>query len=578
MTVIKVYGDYRYKPTRYQDGNAHKMNLNDAIHMAVKLANQGMLDQAEEACRDILTANDKYHPAYHLLGQLAFQQGKDQIAVQMTHKAVLLDGTRAIYHRDLAEILCICGKPADALQVIKRAVALNPNDPKSHYVAGMALTAIGDHDKAVQAYQTTIKLSPDHGRAYNNLGAVLEMTGRAAEAKKAYTKAIKINKNHAEAQNNLATILVAEGDIPNAKKHFEAAIKARPNYIEAHHNLSALKRYKKNDEHFRQLSAMAENVSNLPFANQVRLYFTLGKAYADIGKYDTAFDFYRLGNKTMRSGIQYDEKEAVKIIEDIKTAFDKKNFKNNKISKNDDPTPIFIVGMPRSGSTLIEQILCGHSDVYGGGELSILTDIVKAKIKNFPQGVEALSAGALKEIGDEYLLRIKELHPTAKRIVDKMPANYHYAGLIAKILPGAHIINSCRNPMDSCFSNYTRLFLYTISYAYDLGELGRYYNRYQDLMKHWHRVLPKGTLLDIHYEDVVANLEEEARKMIGFVGLEWEDRCLRFHKNRGPVRTASAAQVRKPIYNTSLQKWRPYEKHLGPLIEALKDDTPDADL
>jgi hypothetical protein len=175
-------------------------------------------------------------------------------------------------------------------------------------------------------------------------------------------------------------------------------------------------------------------------------------------------------------------------------------------------------------------------------------------------------------IGHQYLENIKKLNPDAKRIVDKMPDNYHYAGLIAKILPGAHIINTNRNPLDSCFSSYTRLFIHTLQYAYDLGEIGRYYNRYQNLMDHWHHVLPKNRLLDVNYEDVVADLEQEARKLIDFVGLDWQEDCLDFYKNKSRVNTASAAQVRQPIYKSSIEKWRPFEKHLGPLIETLAEN------
>lgn len=542
------------------------MNVNDAIERAAKLANQGKFAEADKICRDIIKANDKFHPAYHLLGSLAFQAGRDDIATQMLHKASLLDANRASYHRDLAEVLALSGKPKDAMMVINRALSLNGNDAKSHYIAGLALMALNIPEKAVEAYKAAIKLAPNYGAAYNNLGAMLEMSGKADQAKDAYTKAILINENHAEAHNNLAALLIAEGSIKEAETHLNAAISARPNYIEAHHNLSALKKYHGDDAHIPMLKTILKDADRLPLENKARLYFTLAKVYSDLDDHDLAFDYYKLGNDTKRASIDYQEERSIKISEDIISTFDNNG---SEALGNQDPTPIFIVGMPRSGSTLLEQILSGHSDIFAAGELLTLGNLIKEKLDHFPAGLENLSDQALKAIGDEYLAQIKELNPGAARIVDKMPGNYQYAGLIARILPNAHIINARRDPMDCCFSIYTRLFLETLHYTYDLAELGRYYKRYQTLMDHWHHVLPDGIMIDVAYEDVVENVEEEARKLIKFIGLDWQDECLNFHKNKAPIKTASAAQVRKPIYKTSIEKWRPYEKHLEKLMEAL---------
>ena len=547
------------------------MNLTDAIHMAVKFANQGKLEQAEKKCRDIIAANDKYHPAYHLLGQLAYGSGKDQLAAEMLHMAVQLNGSSAPYKRDLAEVLCISDQPTGAMTFVEQALKLEASDAKTHYIAAMALTKLGASEQAIEAYNTVIKLNPDHGAAYNNLGTLLEASGDVDKAKDAYYKAIKINKKHVEAQNNLGSVLVEEGDIESAIKHFEAAIMERPAYIEAHHNLSALKHYKKHDQHSSMLKEIAKDASTLSGENRIRLDFTLGKLYSDIQNYNQAFEYYKSGNKAKRASFDYNEQATEKFSENIETVFSKSYFKKTKRSDHDALSPVFVVGMPRSGSTLIEQIISSHSQAFAGGELLVLANIIKSKINNFPQGIKSLPDEELRLIGDEYLHYIKNLNPDARRIIDKMPANYQYAGLIAKILPGAHIINATRNPMDCCLSIYRRLFIQTLKFGYDLGELGRYYNRYQHLMDHWHNVLPEGILVSVNYEDVVADLGREARKLIDFIGLEWEDACLDFYKNNTQVKTASAAQVRQPIYNTSIEKWRPFEKHLGVLLKALAE-------
>jgi tetratricopeptide (TPR) repeat protein len=359
------------------------MNSKDAIHKAAELANQGQLAQADKICRDIIAANDQFHPAYHLLGKLALHAGRDDIAITMLHKATLIDTDNANYHRDFGEVLCLNGKSNDAMMVINRALSLNSNDAKSHYIAGMALSDLGMFDKSLKAYQTTLRIAPGYGPAYNNMGVILENNNDLIAAKKAYKKAISINENHSEPHNNLASILIAEGIIKDAVTHLIAAIAARPNYVEAHHNLSTLKKYQLGDIHIEYLETTLNNVDELPPENKARLHFTLGKVYADLEDFDKSFDHYRIGNEIKRSKIEYKEDAAIVFAQNIKTTFDHK-FMNKKVKDgNDDPTPIFIVGMPRSGSTLIEQILSGHSDVFAAGELFILSDVIKDKISNF---------------------------------------------------------------------------------------------------------------------------------------------------------------------------------------------------
>lgn len=557
------------RQNQYPGNIAQTKGPAEAIHIALNYANQGMVEIAEKICLDIIKNNKNYHPAYHLLGQFAFQQGHDEKAEKMLLKATSLDDNRAVYHRDLAEIIYFRGKPKNALRSIDRSLRLNFNDPKSHYIAALTLSALGENLKAIEAYKTAIKLYPGFGAAYNNLGTQLEATGHPDQAKDAYIQAIKINPNNSEAHNNLAVLLIANGDINNAQKHLETAIRLKPANIEAHHNLSPLKKYKIDDEHIKQLEKIEPDAEKLSTENQARLYFTLGKAYSDLEKFDTAFKYFSYGNKIKRASFHYDEKAVFKLMEKIKNVFSASFVKTVKKASNHDQTAVFIVGMPRSGSTLIEQILSSHSDIHAGGELTILAEIIKEKINNFPWEIEKIAEDELLDIGKDYLGKLKALNPDAKRIVNKLPANFHYVGLIAKILPGAHIINTRRNPLDCCFSNYTRLFQQLMPFVYDLDELGRYYNRYQDLMNHWHQVLPKHMLIDVSYEDIVVNIEKEARNLIKFIGLEWQEQCLDFYQNKRTVHTASADQVRKPIYTTAIEKWRPYEKHLTPLIDVL---------
>jgi hypothetical protein len=240
--------------------------------------------------------------------------------------------------------------------------------------------------------------------------------------------------------------------------------------------------------------------------------------------------------------------------------------------------PIFVLGMPRSGTTLVEQILASHARVHGAGELKALNDVVDTvhgpdgAVLPFPDFVRALDAASIRAIGTGYLAQLQKLAPASPHITDKMPSNYYFVGLIHLALPNARIIHTVRDPIDTCMSCFSKLFTAEQSHTYDLGELGRYYRGYQKLMAHWHRVLPVGRILDVRYEDVVADLEGQARQIIAHCGLEWDPRCLAFHETERPVRTASATQVRKPIYRSAIGRWRVYEEFLDPLLTELQLD------
>ena len=242
-----------------------------------------------------------------------------------------------------------------------------------------------------------------------------------------------------------------------------------------------------------------------------------------------------------------------------------------------DPTcmPIFVIGMPRSGTTLVEQILASHPMVHGAGELQTFNDVVlevrgpDGNTLPYPDFVPSLDRGALKAVGERYVALVRKLAPSGERVTDKMPSNYYFAGLIHLALPNAKLIHTMRDPVDTCVSCFSKLFSAEQNHTYDLSELGRYYRHYEKLMAHWRRVLPQDRMLDVRYEDVVADLEAQARRVIAYCGLPWDDRCLAFHKTDRPVRTASATQVRQPIYASAIGRWKVYEEFLGPLLKEL---------
>ena len=429
---------------------------------------------------------------------------------------------------------------------------------------------------AERAYRRAVAIQPGHNRAWNNLGACCEQAGDKRAALECYQHAVAIAPDHAEAQNNAGAILSERGDLDEARARFEAAIEARPDFAEAHHNLSTLKTYTPDDPHLAMLERLALSPATLPSDVQTRLMFALGKARDDAGYRCGAFIAYQHGNRRHRRTIDYDEARTERLTQAIIDTFDAAFFEDRSNTGHADPAPVFILGMPRSGTTLVEQILASHPDVFGAGELTDLHHCIKAAAGNrdlldVRNWIDDLSPDAWQALGKAYVGRLRQVTPSAARATDKMPGNYHFIGWIRCALPEAKIVHVMRDPMDSCWSNYTRLFNQTMEFAYDLEELGRHYNRYNQLMRHWQQVLPEGAIHHVRYERLVADLEGESRRLLAFVGLDFDQACLAFHKNSRQVRTASVAQVRKPLYTSSIGRWRDYEQQLSPLRAIVGD-------
>jgi len=508
-------------------------------------------------------------------GLIAAKEQKLPLAEILVAKAIACDGSVSRYYQALCDILRGLKQFEKAVASGERAVTLAPENADAWYLLALACSESGEREAAIRHYQQALRLDPRHDKAANNLGTVLEAEDKLQEAEESYTRAIGINPRNAEAQNNLGAVLSARGDLVRARECFMAAIEANPFFIHAHHNLSTLKTYTAEDPHLTALEKLAADAHNLPAEVQIRLWFSLGKAWEDTKRYDDSFAAYARGNSIHRRAIDYNEQAAAKSMEDIIQRFDE-TLTNKNIVGSMNETPIFIVGMPRSGTTLVEQILSSHSSVFGAGELHYLCDVL-AEQWNLGSGISYIdrlasaSGEELAAIGQSYLNKTRRLNATAPRITDKMPGNYFYAGLIHKVFPKAKIIHCVRDPMDTCFSNYSRFFKETMPFAYNLQELGRYWRRYDALMRHWKKILPQAAILDVRYEDVVEDLEGQARRLLDYCGLPWEDECLAFHQNKRLVKTASVAQVRQPIYQSSVARWQHFSQHLEPLRRALEE-------
>jgi tetratricopeptide (TPR) repeat protein len=569
------------------------MTISANFQQAARYEAAGQLDEAAHIYQSILKTQPRSALAWHALGVLSFKLSNPQQAFEMFANAVRLEPNNALFHRNLCEISRRLGKFEQAQLCGEAACKLAPKDVDAHYNLGLVYTDLGEYTKAVQAYKRATKVNPKHGLSWNNLGSALEQLGDKKAALKAYEKAVAINAQHAEAQNNAGVIYSEQGSLDQARQSFEAAITIRPSFVESHYNLSALKTYTVSDPHLAMLESVYGQREQLTPNARIRYGFALGKALDDIGQYDRAFAAYDEGNRIQHSMLPVDETRDDKLVDDIIQTFTHEFFAERQHvtgSTVQGKTPIFIVGMPRSGTTLLEQILCTHPSVYGAGELVELNEAISNSTNlqsnqgsNFASNVVSLSPEQIKKIGDDYLQSVWKLSPHSRYITDKMPGNFFYLGLIHLALPHAKIIHAMRDPIDSCFSCFSRLFNDTMEFAYDQGTIGRYYRRYITLMRHWHQVLPAGRILDLSYEEMVVDTEGQARRVLNFVGLPWNEQCLQFYKNDRVVKTASVAQVRKPIYKTSVARWKHFARHLQPLLALVREyrdvnDEPDVSL
>ena len=462
----------------------------------------------------------------------------------------------------------------EALTSYDRALAARPDDAVVLSNRGATSLELERFDEAIASCDRAIRLRPDYAEAHSNRANALMGQGRLVEAEAACRRAIELKPSFADAYNTLGATLKYRGRLTDARQAAEQAIKLAPRNVSCFLNLSDVRHFGAGDPYLATMEELAKNIPSLPVKQQIELHFALAKAYEDTNQHDKSFQQLLAGNTLKRRQIAYDEFATLALFERIRAVFTPELMRTFQGVGEPSSVPLFIVGMPRSGTTLIEQILASHPRVFGAGELSNLNKAVADirstddRLNSFPEVMLHVSDEHLRRLGARYVSEITRLCPDATHVTDKKPSNFLFAGLIHLALPNARIIHAVRYPVDTCMSCFSKLFASGQYHTYDLEELGRYYRHYQTLMEHWHRVLPPGRILEVRYEDVVADLEGQARRIIFHCGLEWDRRCLAFHETERPVHTASAAQVRRPIYSSSIGRWHAYEPFLWPSMRS----------
>ena len=461
-----------------------------------------------------------------------------------------------------ARRLAAAGRFREAEALYRSALAAD-GSAQAHAGLAVAIAASGRPHEAIGEFERSIALAPGDPQTLNNYGAALATLGRTEEAIPAFEQAVKLDSTYAAAWHNLGLGLTAMGRAQDALRALGQAVNLAPARGEYHRSLALAAPIRVGDPRLVAAEA-AFATPGIARTDQLELHFALGKGYGDLGRAAESLDHYLAGNAMVRSRLAYDEASTLRRLAGIEKVF------SAGLLAGAPPVgsagPIFIVGMPRSGTTLVEQMLASHPAVHGGGERIELPRIVAALGPAFPGNAAALDWAAM---GRRYLTDVRSLAPDAGRITDKMPGNFRHLGLIAMALPGAKVVHVRRDAADTCLSCFETLFRGAQPYAYDLAELGRYYQAYGQLMAHWRRVLPPGMMTELDYEALVADPEPVLRGLLDFLGLAWDPACLSPHQTPRAIATASAVQVRQPVYTTSVGRWRVHGARLAPLLEAL---------
>ena len=570
--VISLYSKGQIKDTLNE---IHKLNERDLL--------SGVLLNIQGACYNNLGLNEKasisYKAAiglepnspvlYYNLGNTHKELNQPKEAIHNYKIAISIEANyiEAIYN--LGATLQELGNFYDAKKQFQSLLMIDSKNINAKLNLGFIYQHLDQIADALIEYEEILKIEPFNEDALNNLGIIFRDTNQSEESIKFYKKAIEANPNYSGAYYNLAFTYQDIGQIENAIENYEKSI-ALDHNPQSYHNLSYLKDFENNGYHIKKMNEMLEQ-NNLPLSHQIQLSLALAKSYEKLGMQDEFFEFLNKGNMLQKKESKYNFNHSRSYHNSIIKLF-KENLPTIKSNINkSDKNPIFIVGMPRSGTSLIEQIISSHSLVYGAGELDNLTKLASPIIKNYESGdIGKLNYQALSFIHDEYLDSISSFEFNERFFTDKLPLNFQYIGIILLAFPNAKIVHVKRDARATCWSNYKYYFQNKENgYSNDFEDLVNFYGSYIKLMNFWNELFPN-QIFELCYEDLTKNQEKETRKLLDYCKLDWDEKCLDYHKNERAVKTVSALQVRKKIYQDSSLAWKQHWAYIQPLIDGLK--------
>lgn len=525
----------------------------------------------ELAIDQIKALNQKYpnEPLlFNLIGACYREIGNLEGAAKMFDAAVTIQPDYAEAHFNLGVTRMDLGQNDAAIESYRKAIIITPNYPDAHNNLGKIFLDLENYNAAIESFEWAIAYQHDLSEAHNNLGNAFNFCGRAEEAIKSFEKAILYNPDYDKAYFNLALTYKDIGNKDGFIKNIEKSLDIKPQWGAAFYHLSQVVKCSKNDPKFAKIHSLLDS-ADLNITDRIHLNFALAKSYEDIENYREQFKFLDEGNRLRKQELNYSIERDIKLFSRIKEAFNPMPICIDKsLLKPDALTPIFILGMPRSGTSLVHQILDSHNQVYGAGELNNLNKSVFSLLKeNNIKGESGFSAKNLLSIHNNYLDSLLSFNIQENVIVDKMPLNFRYIGFILLAFPKAKILHMKRNPMAICWSIY-KSFFNGNAYSFNQEDLAQYYLFYEDLMDFWAQLFPN-QIYDVCYEDLTTNQELETRNILEYCELDWDENCLNFHKNNNAVKTTSSMQVRKKMYQGSSEAWKKYEAYLEPLINGL---------
>lgn len=544
-------------------------NLGNALRMT------GDVDGAMQAYQNALAHREIYPEAYNNLGTLLRESGKTEQAEHALQKAIVQNPRYIDAYNNLAATYHAQNKDVEALRIMSDVLGFAPRNAKSLILTARIQLRRTNFTASEQACRMVLADDPKNVEAMTVLGHVLHDTDRYDEAITVLEEALKIDKDFAEARNFYGVALKSVGRLAEARQEILAALELNDSMYGAYANLNDLVDFSQETELFNRIEAIMDAAPDKNTDQLLPLHYAYAKALDDRGQHSRALEHYLTGGRLKRAQLRYVEEETFSFFDNIKKAFPAEMFAERPYIGNRTDRLVFIVGMPRSGSTLVEQIISSRPDVYGAGEVKFLSRSLHAlrdrfpSLSRYPEIMGEVNTGQFDILANRYLEDVTASAGDALKVTDKLLTNYFFVGLIHLLFPNAKIINTRRDPVDTCLSAFTKLFKDDMPHSYDLGELGRYYRQYESLMDHWVNVLPAGVMTTVSYEDMVRDSEATSRSLIDFIGLPWNDSCLDFHTSTRPVKTASVAQVRQPIYSSAVDRWKKYGSGLQPLVDAL---------